>query len=406
MFDNGMSANNSSSGGGSAIGTPLATILSAGEVPAEISPRPPVWRPARAADRRQRRQSRQCHRRRRRRPRPRPRSGPGFARGRARGRPSLHPASPLARRFAREHGVQIAAVPGTGTHGRALLRDVEAAARHEAPVAPHVGSTPRARELAAARGLDISALTGTGPGGRVMRRDMKTAVPVRAEESPQVRMRRAIAAMTRSNSEIPHYHVGETIDLGAASAWLVAENERRALPDRLLLGVVLVKAVALALRQHPELNAIWKEGEAVRCEAIHVGVAVSLRGGGLIAPALHDADAPATRRSHGGVPRPRHTRAPWGPPRVRVVRSTITVTSLGEGGAEEVYGVIFRRRSRSWASAGRRAAVGRRRRHRTAPDRACNPPRPITAPATAMPEAHSCARSTAFSRSPSPYEPR
>ena len=255
---------------------------------------------------------------------------------------SQHYASPLARRFAREHGVEIAAVPGTGPHGRAVLRDAEAAAAHRAPPVPHLRSTPRARELARARGIDIAALAGTGPGGRVMRSDVEAAAPVRAEETPQLRMRRAIAAaMSRSNAEIPHYHVGETIDLGATAVWLAGENERRALPDRLLIGVLLVKAVALALRRHPELNAVWKDGQAVRCEQIHVGVAVSLREGGLVAPALHDADGSSLGDLMAAF-RDLVTRARRGGLRASELSDpTITVTSLGEGGAEEVYGVIF-----------------------------------------------------------------
>src|SRR5207342_2789021 len=64
----------------------------------------------------------------------------------------------------------------------------------------------------------------------------------------------------------------------------------RPVTGRLLYGVLLLKAVALGLREVPELNGFWIDGRAVRSEAIHLGVAVSLRGGGLVAPALRDAD--------------------------------------------------------------------------------------------------------------------
>ena len=157
-----------------------------------------------------------------------------------------------------------------------------------------------------------------------------------------MRMRRAIAAaMSRANRDIPHYYVGETIELGRASNWLVAENERRPLPERLLMGVLLVRAVALALRQHPALNAVWQDDRPVPRTQIHVGVAVSLRAGGLIAPALHNADQGslsdlmASFRDVVGRARRGGLRAS------ELSDSTITVTSLGEGGAEEVYGVIF-----------------------------------------------------------------
>jgi pyruvate dehydrogenase E2 component (dihydrolipoamide acetyltransferase) len=122
---------------------------------------------------------------------------------------------------------------------------------------------------------------------------------------------------------------------------LTAENARRPLPDRLLMGVVLVKAVALALREHPALNALWRDERAEPQTSIHVGVAVSLREGGLVAPALHDADTRtlgelmASFRDVVGRARRGGLRAS------ELSDPTVTVTSLGEGGAEEVYGVIF-----------------------------------------------------------------
>ncbi len=254
-------------------------------------------------------------------------------------------ASPLALRFAREHGLDIGRITGTGPHGRTLLRDVDEAVRHPGapPVSgPRVRSTPRARELAAQLGVDLASVAGSGPGGRVMRRDVEASAPAPVADDPRARMRRAIAAaMSRSNREIPHYHVGETIDLGRASAWLTAENERRPLPERLLIGVLLVKAVALALREHPALNAVWRDERAEPLDAIHVGVAVSLREGGLVAPALHDTDRlplgelMAAFRDVVGRARRGGLRAS------ELSDATITVTSLGEGGAEDVHGVIF-----------------------------------------------------------------
>ena len=312
------------------VGTPLATILGEGEEPAGVAaPLPPVVAPPLRSEV------------------PREPRRPVVAdlpmREPAAG---LHRhASPLALRFARDHGVDIARIEGSGPHGRTLLRDVDAAIRHPGmSVAPssHVRSTPRARELAAELGLDIAMLAGTGPGGRIMRKDVEAVRPAPSEDDPRTRMRRAIAvAMSRANREIPHYYVSETIDLGPATDWLTAENERRPLPERLLIGVLFVKAVALALRQHPGLNAVWKDERVVTLDEIHVGVAVSLREGGLIAPALHDTanvslgDLMVSFRDVVGRARRGGLRAS------ELSDSTITVTSLGEGGAEEVYGVIF-----------------------------------------------------------------
>ena len=155
-------------------------------------------------------------------------------------------------------------------------------------------------------------------------------------------MRRAIAAtMGRSNREIPHFYVSTAVDMSRSLAWLAAENEKRPVAARLLYGVLLLKAVAHALREVPELNGFW-EGEAARpSEPVHVGVAVSLRGGGLVAPAIHDADRESldelmaafrdlVQRARAGTLRSSELADP-----------TITVTSLGEQGVEGVYGLIF-----------------------------------------------------------------
>jgi pyruvate dehydrogenase E2 component (dihydrolipoamide acetyltransferase) len=155
-------------------------------------------------------------------------------------------------------------------------------------------------------------------------------------------MRQAIAAaMARSKREIPHYYLSATIDMRHATMWLAEENRRRPVEGRLLLGALLVKAVALALHEVPELNGFWKEGRAVPSKEIHVGMAIALRGGGLIAPALHNTDKQSLDELMKDL-RDLTQRA-----RTLRLRSseltdpTITVTSLGEQGVETVFGVIY-----------------------------------------------------------------
>ena len=147
--------------------------------------------------------------------------------------------------------------------------------------------------------------------------------------------------MARSKREVPHFYLSTTIDMHRAMAWLAEENLKRPVADRLLYGVLLIKAVALALREVPELNAVWKEGRLVQSDAIHVGVAISLRQGGLVAPALHDAD----RQSLGDLMRSFRDlvqRARAGGLRSSELSDpTITVTSLGEQGVESVFGIIY-----------------------------------------------------------------
>ncbi|MCK6501307.1 MAG: 2-oxo acid dehydrogenase subunit E2, partial [Nitrospira sp.] len=158
----------------------------------------------------------------------------------------------------------------------------------------------------------------------------------------QAKMRQTIAAaMSRSKREIPHYYLGTTIDMGLALAWLKERNERLPVTARLLPVALLIKAVALALTRVPELNALWNGSTAVRSERIHIGVAISLRQGGLIAPALHDADRLSlgelmarfqdlVKRARAGSLRSSELSDP-----------TITVTSLGDQGVETVFGVIY-----------------------------------------------------------------
>jgi pyruvate dehydrogenase E2 component (dihydrolipoamide acetyltransferase) len=155
-------------------------------------------------------------------------------------------------------------------------------------------------------------------------------------------MRQAItAAMARSKREIPHYYLSTTIDMQPAMDWLAEENSRRSVGDRLLYGVLLLKAVSLALREVPELNAYWQGNRAVRSDEIHVGVAISLREGGLVAPAIHNTD----QRNVGDLMeafRDLVLRARSG--RLRsseLSEPTITVTSLGENAVETVFGVIY-----------------------------------------------------------------
>lgn len=224
-----------------------------------------------------------------------------------------------------------------------------------APEGPRLRISPSAKQLASELGVDPSTVHGTGPGGAITRQDIERAdrrakapQAVKADVAGvqpaerQARMRQVIAAaMARSKREIPHYYLSTTIDLGHAMAWLAAANERLPVTDRLLYGVLLIKAVALALRDFPELNAVWRGDRVDQRADIHVGVAISLRQGGLVAPALHHADRQSLdelmRNFRDLVKRARA----WSLRSSELSEPTITVTSLGEQGVETVYGVIY-----------------------------------------------------------------
>lgn len=213
--------------------------------------------------------------------------------------------------------------------------------------------TPAARRRAVELALDPSMLKGTGIDGSVTLADVeaaaskpgrapspKTARRLRGFDSAQ--MRQAIAAaMARSKREIPHYYLTNTIDMGQSLAWLEAFNAERPPEERLLPAVLLLKATALALHEVLQLNGFWEDGRFRPGSGIHIGWAVSLRGGGLIAPAIHDVDKLALPELMT-VLRDLVGRARSGGLRSsEMTDPSFTVTSLGERGADSVIGVIY-----------------------------------------------------------------
>jgi len=224
--------------------------------------------------------------------------------------------SPVARRAAELLGVDLATVPGSGPDGAITKIDVERVAA--ATAGKHPGATPPAPPIAAA------------------------PAPAREAADRQAAMRKAIAAlMERSKREIPHYYLELQIDMSTALAWLHEQNLRRPVAQRLLSSALLLSVVARAVARMPELNGFWVDGAFQPGDAVHLGVAISLRGGGLIAPAVQDADhktldelMAAVRdlvaRTRAGRLRSSEMSAP-----------TITVTNLGDRGVDLVHGVIY-----------------------------------------------------------------
>jgi pyruvate dehydrogenase E2 component (dihydrolipoamide acetyltransferase) len=193
-------------------------------------------------------------------------------------------------------------------------------------------------------GVDLAAVSGTGPGGAITVADVERAsaskAPVASDRSAA--MRAAIAAaMTRSKRDIPHFYLSTSIEMTRAETWLTAENAQRPVAERLLPVVLLLKAVARGLVDVPELNGFWMDGAFKKGSGIHVGCAISLRGGGLVAPALHDVDKKPLATLMTEL-RDLVNRARSGSLRSSELSdSTITVTNLGDMGVESTYGVIF-----------------------------------------------------------------
>ncbi|HSM19512.1 MAG TPA: dihydrolipoamide acetyltransferase family protein [Hyphomicrobiales bacterium] len=220
--------------------------------------------------------------------------------------------------------------------------------------------TPAARRRAAERGLDPATLKGTGIDGSVTLADVEAAAPSAVARPPAEaaepavpprkakrgfdpdQMRQAIAAaMSRSTREIPHYDLTSTVDLGRATGWLEDFNRDRAPDERLLPAVLLLKATALALARVPQLNGFWEDGAFRPGPGVHLGWAISLRGGGLVAPAIHEADRKslpdlmAALRDLVGRARAGGLRSS------ELIDPSVTITSLGGRGADSVIGVIY-----------------------------------------------------------------
>jgi len=216
----------------------------------------------------------------------------------------------------------------------------EPAAARE-PAAGRRPASPLARRTAADLGVALDHVTGSGPDGAILVRDVR--VPAAgAEPDRATTMRLAIAAaMARSKREIPHYYLGTTIDLEPALTWLAERNAQRPVAERILPAVLMLKAVALACRQHPAFNGFWIDDAFEPGPGVHLGAAISLRAGGVIAPAIHDADRldldalmaalrDLVRRARSGGLRSSELTDP-----------TLTVTNLGDGGVPTVHGVIY-----------------------------------------------------------------
>lgn len=227
-----------------------------------------------------------------------------------------------------------------------------------APQGGRVKVSPAARRLATELGIDPERLVGTGVDGSVSYADVelartastKRAAPEPASAGESLRkdalhaagMRLAIAAaVSRSKREIPHYYLSNTIDMAAPLAWLAAFNAQRSPGERMLPGALFMKAAALGLRKVPQLNGFWKDDSFHPGPAIHIGWAISLRGGGLVAPAIHDVDAMALPdlmvKLRDLVARARSGRLRSS----ELMDATVTITSLGERGADSVTGVIY-----------------------------------------------------------------
>ncbi|MBF6354451.1 2-oxo acid dehydrogenase subunit E2 [Nocardia higoensis] len=277
-------------------------------------------------------------------------------------------ATPLVRRLAEEAGVDLAAVHGSGPGGRVVRSDIPVPTAAPVPPASPAGggeairASGYARRLAAETGLDLGRIRGSGHGGAIRARDVsaaRTAQTVRPAPAPvrpaglagpgergapardQDAARRVIAAaMTRSKRTIPHYYLSSTIDVDVAVARMREYNRTLPVTERIVASALLLCAAARAARSVPALNGYWIDDTFQPAAAVHLGIVVSLRGGGIMVPTVPDADTLTVQAMMGAL-RELVTRTRTQRLRSRdIMPATLTVTNLGDLGVDSVFGVI------------------------------------------------------------------
>jgi len=270
-------------------------------------------------------------------------------------------ASPLARKIAEQHGVDLIHVKtSTGRIEKAdVLAYVEArsavpargagAARYSANGGGVrlEAASPKARRLAAERGLDIHTMHGSGPGGAVLAADILAAPPAPALSVPAARpsdgqgvgavWRIMAERMTASWTTAPHFYLFREVVVGRLAAW--RQQAEKQAGARITYTDLLVKLVAAALARHPAVNASWRDGAIARHADVNVGLAVAVDDG-LIVPVIHRADTlglaaiaarreDAVSRAQGGKLRP-----------ADIQGGTFTISNLGMFGVDAFNAIV------------------------------------------------------------------
>jgi pyruvate dehydrogenase E2 component (dihydrolipoamide acetyltransferase) len=227
----------------------------------------------------------------------------------------------------------------------------------ESAILEKIKISPLAKRIAEEKNIDLTKIKGTGPNGAITKQDLENATETSKKTieqfesnkeqadlekvSPGEAIRSAIAAaMSKSNREIPHYYLKKKINMQNVLDWLGAINKERSPQKRLLPAAILIKAIAYSLRKVPELNASWENGLQLKSD-INIGFVVALRSGGILIPTVHLADTKSIDEIMNVlneiIPRAKAMKLRSS----ELSESTVTVTSLGEGGADEVYGLIY-----------------------------------------------------------------
>jgi pyruvate dehydrogenase E2 component (dihydrolipoamide acetyltransferase) len=197
--------------------------------------------------------------------------------------------------------------------------------------------SPAARRLAEKEGIGVESLHPSG--GVIELKDVELALTKRGGTSS---IRDAIARqMSKSKREIPHYYLTQRIGLDRLINWVDTANVGRSPEDRIFIPALLMKAVVSALKSCPDLNGVYLNGRFQPSASIHLGLAVALKSGGVMVPAILDAQALTLQEMNHALKDITERTRKGGLKNREMTEGTITVTNVGDLGAHGVVGVIF-----------------------------------------------------------------
>lgn len=203
--------------------------------------------------------------------------------------------------------------------------------------------SPRAKKMAQDHGVNIDMLKGTGTKGEISSSDVENFLTSQNKSyETDSTIRDAIAkAMSKSKREIPHYYLKIQVNLKKFMIWLDKKNGTLKPEDRIMLSSAFLYAVNLSLKEHPEMNGHYENGIFQPSSSVNMGIAISLKSGGVLVPAILNSDEKNLMELNQSfqdlIIRTRNDHLK----NSELTEGTVTVTNIGDSGVDEVYGVIF-----------------------------------------------------------------
>jgi pyruvate dehydrogenase E2 component (dihydrolipoamide acetyltransferase) len=208
--------------------------------------------------------------------------------------------------------------------------------------ASRIKISPAAKRLAEEKNIKWDNLHGSGSDGQIELKDIEALVQKPIVSESFINIRSAIAkAMSRSKKEIPHYYLKKRINLNNLMNWIDQKNLSLSAEQRLMVPVVQMKAVIMALKDFPALNGYFENNDFSAKDSVNMGVAIAMKSGGVIVPAILDSQKlKLDELNFAFVNLVKRTQSNELKNR-ELTEGTVTVTNMGDFGADEVFGVIF-----------------------------------------------------------------